>query len=93
MKWIKMQKAVAPDKPFFVYYAPGATHAPHHPKKEWIEKYKSKFDQVWDKVREETLARQKRLGVIPADAKLTPRAPGVQGGTPFPPRRRESSPG
>jgi arylsulfatase len=77
-KWIKMQKAVAPDKPFFCYYAPGATHAPHHPKKEWVEKYKGKFDQGWDKVREETFARQKQLGVIPADAKLTLRAPGVQ---------------
>ncbi len=78
IKWIRMQKAVAPNKPFFCYYAPGATHAPHHPKKEWIDKYKGKFDQGWDKVREETFARQKKLGVIPADAKLTPRAPGVQ---------------
>jgi arylsulfatase len=77
-KWIKMQKAVAPDKPFFCYYAPGATHAPHHPKKEWVEKYKGKFEQGWDKVREETFARQKKLGVIPANARLTPRAPGVQ---------------
>jgi arylsulfatase A-like enzyme len=77
-KWIKMQKAVAPDKPFFCYYAPGATHAPHHPKKEWVEKYKGKFDHGWDKVREETFERQKKLGVIPTDAKLTPRAPGVQ---------------
>ncbi len=77
-KWIKMQKAVAPDKPFFCYYAPGATHAPHHPKKEWVEKYKGKFDQGWDKVREETFERQKKMGVIPADAKLNPRAPGVQ---------------
>jgi arylsulfatase len=78
IKWIKMQKAVAPDKPFFCYYAPGAAHAPHHPKKEWADKYKGKFDQGWDKVREETFARQKRLGVIPDEAKLTPRAPGVQ---------------
>ncbi|HEY2787506.1 MAG TPA: arylsulfatase [Fimbriiglobus sp.] len=78
IKWINMQKAVAPDKPFFCYYAPGATHAPHHPKKEWVEKYKGKFDQGWDKVREETFARQKTLGVIPNDAKLTPRAPGIQ---------------
>ncbi len=77
-KWIAMQKAVAPNKPFFCYYAPGATHAPHHPKKEWVEKYKGKFDQGWDKVREETFAQQKKLGVIPADAKLNPRAPGVQ---------------
>lgn len=78
IKWISMQKTVAPDKPFFCYYAPGATHAPHHPKKEWVEKYKGKFDQGWDKVREETFERQKKAGVIPQDAKLTPRAPGVQ---------------
>jgi arylsulfatase len=77
IKWIGMQKAVAPDKPFFCYYAPGATHAPHHPKKEWIEKYKGKFDQGWDKVRDETFERQKKLGVIPPDTKLNPLAPGL----------------
>ena len=76
-RWIAMQKAVAPDRPFFVYYAPGATHAPHHPKAEWIAKYKGKFDQGWDAEREAIFARQKALGVIPADAKLTPRAPGI----------------
>ncbi len=77
-KWIKMEKAVAPDKPFFCYYAPGATHAPHHPKKEWVDKYRGKFDHGWDKVREETFKRQQDMGVIPRDAKLTPRAAGVQ---------------
>jgi arylsulfatase len=77
VKWIKMQKAVAPDRPFFCYYAPGATHAPHHPKKPWVEKYKGKFDHGWDKVREETFERQKKLGVIPAEARLTGRPPGV----------------
>jgi arylsulfatase len=56
-----------------VYFAPGATHAPHHPPKEWADKYKGKFDQGWDKLREETFARQKRLGVIPPDCKLTAR--------------------
>ncbi|MDX1901614.1 MAG: arylsulfatase [Gammaproteobacteria bacterium] len=71
--YIEMQKAVAPDKPFFVYYAPGATHAPHQPRSEWISKYKGKFDQGWDKVREETFAQQKKLGIIPADTELTPR--------------------
>ena len=76
-RWIAMQKAVAPDRPFFVYYAPGATHAPHHPKAEWIAKYKGKFDQGWDAEREAIFTRQKALGVIPADAKLTPRAPGI----------------
>jgi arylsulfatase A-like enzyme len=71
--WIGQQKALAPDKPFFVYFAPGATHAPHHVPKEWADKYKGKFDQGWDKVREETFARQLKLGVIPADCKLTER--------------------
>ena len=77
INWVRNQKAVAPDRPFFLYYAPGATHSPHHPKKEWITKYKSKADQGWDKVREETLARQKRLGIVPANTLLTPRIPGV----------------
>jgi arylsulfatase A-like enzyme len=71
--WIRQQKALMPDKPFFVYYAPGATHAPHHVPPEWSAKYKGKFDQGWDKIREETLARQKELGVVPQDAELTAR--------------------
>jgi arylsulfatase len=73
IKWIRQQKALTPDRPFFVYFAPGATHAPHHVPKEWADKYKGKFDQGWDKLREETFARQKRLGVIPQDCDLTPR--------------------
>jgi hypothetical protein len=73
MAWISQQKALAPDKPFFVYFAPGATHAPHHVPKEWADKYKGKFDQGWDKLREETLTRQKALGVVPADSQLTAR--------------------
>ena len=73
MAWVSQQKALAPDKPFFVYFAPGATHAPHHVPKEWADKYKGKFDQGWDKLREETIARQKELGVIPADCQLTAR--------------------
>jgi len=73
IKWVRQQKALAPDKPFFMYFAPGATHAPHHVPKEWADKYKGKFDQGWDKLREETFARQKQLGVIPADAVLTKR--------------------
>ena len=60
MNWIGQQKALIPDKPFFVYFAPGATHAPHHVPKEWADKYKGKFDQGWDKLREETFARQKK---------------------------------
>lgn len=71
--WIRQQKALMPDKPFFMYLAPGATHAPHHVPKEWSDKYKGKFDGGWDKLREETFARQKKLGVIPPDAKLTAR--------------------
>jgi arylsulfatase len=66
-------KSLTPDKPFFMYFAPGATHAPHHVPKEWIAKYKGKFDQGWDKLREETLARQIKLGVVPADTKLAPK--------------------
>jgi arylsulfatase A-like enzyme len=73
ISWIGQQKALIPDKPFFVYFAPGATHAPHHVPTEWADKYKGKFDQGWDKVREETFARQKTIGVIPPDATLTPR--------------------
>jgi arylsulfatase A-like enzyme len=71
--WIGQQKVLIPDKPFFVYFAPGATHAPHHVPKEWADKYKGEFDGGWDKLREETFARQKKLGVIPADAQLTAR--------------------
>jgi arylsulfatase len=71
--WMRQQKALMPDKPFFMYFAPGATHAPHHVPKEWSDKYKGKFDGGWDKLREETFARQKKLGVIPPSAKLTAR--------------------
>lgn len=71
--YIHNQKSVTPDRPFFVYYAPGATHAPHHVPKEWIDKFKGQFDQGWDKYREETYQRQLKLGVIPPDTKLTPR--------------------
>ncbi len=73
IKWIGQQKALTPDKPFFVYFAPGATHAPHHAPKEWADKYKGKFDQGWDQLREQIFAEQKRLGVIPANSQLTPR--------------------
>jgi arylsulfatase A-like enzyme len=71
--WIREQKALMADKPFFVYYAPGATHAPHHVPTEWSDKYKGKFDQGWDRLREESFARQKGLGVIPPEADLTAR--------------------
>ncbi|QWG19436.1 arylsulfatase [Bradyrhizobium sediminis] len=70
--YMKQLNASAPDKPFFVYYVPGATHSPHHPTKEWIDKFKGKFDMGWEKLREQTFANQKRLGVIPANTELTP---------------------
>ena len=72
--WIRGQKALMPDKPFFVYFAPGATHAPHHVLPEWSDKYKGRFDDGWDALRERTLARQKELGIVPEDAELTERA-------------------
>ena len=71
--WVRQQKALMPDKPFFMYFAPGATHAPHHVPKEWSDKYKGKFDKGWDAQREQTLAHQKELGVVGPDADLTAR--------------------
>ena len=73
INWIRTQHAIAPDKPFLMYFAPGNGHAPHHATKDWIAKFKGKFDQGWDKQREETLANQKRLGIVPADTVLTAR--------------------
>jgi arylsulfatase A-like enzyme len=71
--WVRQQKSLMPDKPFFMYYAPGATHAPHQVPLDWAAKYKGRFDAGWDALREETFARQMELGVIPADAELTAR--------------------
>jgi arylsulfatase len=76
--WIKYQKAMTPDKPFFVYFAPGATHAPHHVPKEWIARWKGKFDQGWDKLREETLARQIKMGIVPPGTKLAPKPKAIK---------------
>jgi arylsulfatase A-like enzyme len=76
--WVRQQKALMADKPFFIYFAPGACHAPHHVPKEWADKYKGKFDQGWDKLREEILARQKKLGVVPQNAELTKRPMEIQ---------------
>jgi len=73
INWIRTQHAAAPGKPFFVYFAPGNSHAPHQAPKDWIAKFKGQFDQGWDKVREETLARQIKLGIVPANTVLTPR--------------------
>jgi arylsulfatase A-like enzyme len=72
IKHMKQLNAAAPDQPFFVYYVPGGTHAPHHPTPEWIAKFKGKFDMGWNALREQIFANQKRLGVIPADTQLTP---------------------
>jgi arylsulfatase len=71
--WMRMQHAVAPSKPWLLYYATGTAHAPHHAPKDWIAKYKGQFDQGWDRIREETLARQIKLGVAPPATKLTTR--------------------
>ncbi len=76
--WIKYQKALTPQKPSFIYFAPGATHAPHHVPKEWIARWKGKFDQGWDKMREETLARQIKMGVVPPGTKLAPKPPAIR---------------
>jgi arylsulfatase A-like enzyme len=73
INYIRQEKAVSPEKPFFVYLSPGATHAPHQAPQEWIDKFKGQFDMGWDQYRIDTFERQKKLGVIPADAKLTPR--------------------
>ena len=89
ISWIRDQKAQAPDKPFFLYFSTGATHAPHQVLKEWSDKYKGKFDQGWDKLREETFARQKQLGVIPAKAKLTPRDPAFPAWDSVPPDEKK----
>ena len=70
---IYQQKSVTPNRPLFIYFAPGATHAPHHVPREWMDRFKGQFDQGWDRYREETYQRQLKLGVIPRDAKLTPR--------------------
>ncbi|HTS43031.1 MAG TPA: arylsulfatase [Puia sp.] len=75
--WVHRVKSISPDRPFFLYVAPGATHAPHHAPKEWIAKFKGQFDMGWDKYREMTFERQKKLGVIPANTKLTPRPDGL----------------
>jgi arylsulfatase A-like enzyme len=71
--WVRQQKALMPDKPFFVYYAPGATHAPHQVPEDWADRHKGRFAEGWDVLREQIFARQKELGVIPPDAELTPR--------------------
>ena len=70
INWVKAQQSMTPDKPFFIYYATGAVHAPHHVPKKWADKYKGQFDKGWDQVRQETTARQLKRGIIPAGTKL-----------------------
>lgn len=77
ISWVRFQQALTPDRPFFVYFATGGTHAPHHCPKEYIDRYKGQFDQGWDRLREETLARQIKMGVVPAGTTLTPRPPEI----------------
>ena len=77
INWIQAQQALTPDKPFFTYFATGATHAPHHAPKEYIAKYKGKFDMGWDKLREQTLARQIEMGIVPKGTKLAPKPAGL----------------
>ena len=79
IRWVSAQQSLTPDKPFYMYFAPGATHAPHHAPKEWIAKYKGEFSGGWDKLREETFERQKKMGIIPANTKLTPRPKEIPG--------------
>lgn len=76
--WVRFQQAMTPDRPFFMYFAPGSTHAPHHVPQEWADKYKGRFDGGWDRYREETLARQLRLGLVPAGTQLAPKPQAVQ---------------
>ncbi|WP_379059101.1 sulfatase-like hydrolase/transferase [Pectobacterium brasiliense] len=77
IKWLTAQHAAAPDKPFFMYYSTAAAHTPNHAPDAWLEKYKGKFDQGWDAVREETVARQKKMGIIPQNTKDAPRPDGL----------------
>jgi len=77
VEWVRRAKSIAPDKPFFLYVAPGATHAPHQAPKDWIDQFKGQFDDGWDAYREKTLERQKALGVVPKDTQLTERSKGL----------------
>jgi arylsulfatase A-like enzyme len=88
INWMKAQQSMTPGKPFFMYYATGATHAPHHVPKEWADKYKGQFDKGWDQVRNETLERQKKLGVVPADTQLAPRPKDLKAWTSLPTDQR-----
>ncbi len=89
IEWIKFQKALTPDKPFFIYLAPGATHAPHQAPKKYREMFKGRFDQGWDKMREETFENMKAKGIVPKDAKIAPKPPGIQEWDELPEKEKE----
>ena len=91
LEFIKDAKAVAPDKPFFLYYAPGACHAPHQAPREWIDKYRGRFDDGYEAAREQTLARQKELGIVPRGDRAAPDQPDRYTGDPDRPRRQTIS--
>jgi arylsulfatase A-like enzyme len=88
INWVKAQQSMTPDKPFFVYYATGAVHAPHHVPKEWADKYKGQFDRGWDQVRNETIERQKKLGVVPANTGLADRPSDIKAWDSLPAEQR-----
>jgi len=87
--WVRFQQAMTPDRPFFIYFAPGATHAPHHVAKEWSDKYKGKFDSGWDKYREAALRRQLALGIVPPGTKLAPKPAGIKDWDTLPPDEKK----
>ena len=78
IRWVRAQRSLTPDRPFFMYFAPGATHAPHHVAKEWADRYKGRFESGWDAYRAETLSRQIQLGVVPKGTKLAPKPAAVK---------------
>ena len=86
ISWIRNQKTSAPDKPFLIYFAPGATHAPHHVPKEWIDKFKGQFDQGWDSLRQQIFQRQSDTGIIPQGATNTPRPDSIPAWEDYPDR-------
>ena len=93
ISYMKQLNAAAPDQPFFLYYVPGGSHSPHQPTKEWIDKFKGKFDMGWNAMREQIFANQKRLGVIPENAKLTDWPDDLPKWDTLRPTRRSCSPG
>lgn len=91
IQWFKTQNAIEPNRPAFLYFAPGATHAPLQAPREWIDRFKGRFDGGWDALREEIFARQKRMGIIPRDAKLTPRNPELPAWSTLTPDQRKTA--